>query len=373
MAVSPASAGRPLRKRLASRITRAHRAPPGSAPDALLPPAEATATSARVLQYDANTCSESTPGNAATVAAVKAHKQTHWVDVQGLADAGFIGELGEAAGLHPLAIADLVHTRQRPKVDIFDDHVIVVLRMPQAGGNSRSEQVTLVVREHCVISFQEAAGDCFDPVRERLRSGLGRIRTAGADYLAYALLDAVIDSYFPVLEAFGDRAEHVEERVLSSTVEAGEIHLLKRELLELRHAIWPLRELLASLLRDDTPVFRKATRLYLRDCADHAFQLMDIIEIYREISSGLVDLHLSSVSNRMNETMKVLTIIATIFIPMTFIAGVYGMNFDRASGLNMPELGWRYGYLFALGLMAVSAAGIVWLFRRNGWIGKRRQ
>ena len=127
------------------------------------------------------------------------------------------------------------------------------------------------------------------------------------------------------------------------------------------------------MLRDDTPVFRKATRLYLRDCADHAFQLMDIIEIYREISSGLVDLHLSSVSNRMNETMKVLTIIATIFIPMTFIAGVYGMNFDRASGLNMPELGWRYGYLFALGLMAVSAAGIVWLFRRNGWIGKRRQ
>jgi magnesium transporter len=230
--------------------------------------------------------------------------------------------------------------------------------------------MTLIVCDRFVLTFQERPGDCFDPVRERLRSGLGRIRSAGSDYLAYALIDMLIDSYFPLLESYGQRTEQIEERVLTNPAPThiGEIHLLKRELLDLRHAIWPLRDVLSALLRDDIPIIKKATRIYLRDCADHAFQLMDILEVYREIASGLVDLHLSSLSNRMNEVMKVLTVIATIFIPMTFIAGVYGMNFDRTSPFNLPELSWRYGYVFALTLMAGSAAFIVSLLYRRGWI-----
>ncbi len=360
---------------LARRRSRAHRAPPGSAPDTLLAPAEATSTSARLMQFDAAGCDESNPDDEGVIAALRSPQRTQWIDIQGFANTQLIDELGKAAGMHPLAVADLVHTHQRPKVDIYENYLVVVMRMPQREGKSRSEQVTLVVRNNCLISFQERAGDCFDPVRERLRSGLGRIRTAGADYLAYTLIDALIDSFFPVLEAYGEQTEMIEERVLNSSAPAQikDIHLLKRDLLELRHAVWPLRELVASLLRDDTPVIKKSTRVYLRDCADHAFQLLDILEVYREIASGLVDLHLSSVSNRMNEAMKVLTIIATIFIPMTFIAGVYGMNFDRASAFNMPELGWRYGYVFALGLMAAAATGIVLLLRRKGWLGSRRE
>ena len=209
-------------------------------------------------------------------------------------------------------------------------------------------------------------------MRERLRNGRGRLRSASADYLAYALIDAVVDGYFPVLETYGEMVEDLEHEVISDpgTDAITRIHTLKRDLLVLRRAIWPQRELLSTLLREDTPFIGADTRIYLRDCYDHAFQLMDMVEIYREVVTGLVDVYLSSVSNRMNEIMKVLTVIATIFMPLGFIASLYGMNFDRdVSPLNMPELGWYWGYPFALAVMVAVAGGLMLYFRRRNWIG----
>ena len=239
-----------------------------------------------------------------------------------------------------------------------------------------TEQLSLVVGKDFVLTLQERPGDCFDPVRARLRQDPSRMRTHGADYLAYALLDALIDSYFPVLEHFG---EALENSGAGGRGAAGPgpgrraSTRLKRDLLELRRALWPLREIMSHLLRDETPFIGAATRVYLRDCDDHVFQLMDMLEIDREVASGLMDLHLSSVSLRTNEIMKVLTIIATIFIPLGFIAGVYGMNFKpEVSPWNMPELDWYFGYPFALGLMLAVALGLLGYFWRKGWIGRRR-
>jgi magnesium transporter len=225
-----------------------------------------------------------------------------------------------------------------------------------------------------LLTFQERTGDCFDLVRDRIRRRRGHIRERKADYLAYALLDAVIDGYFPVLEACGERLESLEDAVLDkpSGEQSAQIHEMKRDLLTLRRAIWPQREMINALTRDSSAHVSDQTRVYLRDCYDHTIQLMDMLETYREIASGLVDVYLSSVSARMNEIMKLLTIIATIFIPLGFIAGLYGMNFDTGvSPWNMPELSWRWGYPFALGLMAVVAIGLLLFFRKRGWIGGR--
>lgn len=357
---------------LSRRKKKANRAPPGTSPDTLVAAAEAHPTELAVMHYDKDRCRES---GRAPVAELFQGAGIRWIDVRGLADLELVNELGRALELHPLVIADIVHTHQRAKVELYDSHVVVVMRMPSVGGDELSEQLTLILTRNAVVTFQERPGDCFESVRTRLRSGAGRIRKSGADYLAYTLIDAVLDSYFPVLERCGERAENVEEQVLTRAAPGhiGDIHLLKRELLELRHAIWPLREVVSTLMRDDVRLIRKETRVFLRDCADHAFQLLDILEVYREIASGLVDLQLTTISNRMNEAMKVLAIIGTIFIPMTFIAGVYGMNFDRgASPMNMPELGWKYGYLYALGLMAASGILIAWLLFKRGWLDPRR-
>jgi magnesium transporter len=235
-----------------------------------------------------------------------------------------------------------------------------------------SEQISIFVGKNFVLTFQEREGDCFEPVRERIRAGRGRIRKEGPDYLTYAIIDAVVDNYFPILEHYGERIEGLEAEVITSTTDEtiAKIHDIKRDLLSLRRAIWPKREALSALSREPQPVFSDETRVYLRDCYDHTVQLMDMVETYRELASGLMDVYLTSVSNRMNEVMKVLTIIATIFIPLGFVAGVYGMNFNQeTSAFNMPELGWKYGYLYCLGLMAVIAAGLLVYFRRKGWLG----
>ena len=324
------------------------------------------------MTWDAQALRESPLGDLADLAGLRGGSRMAWVDVQGLADLTRVRAIGEAFGLHSLVISDVIHTHQRPKTEIYDDYLVVVLRMPRdEEGPFRHEQLVLVIGEGFVLSFQEWPGDCFEPVRARLRAGKGRIRAGGADYLAYALIDAVIDSYFPVLERAGEKTEDIEDRVVANPSPdlVGDIHLLKRELLDLRRAIWPLREVIGGLLRDGVPVIQRETHVYLRDCADHAFQLLDMLEVYREIAAGLVDLHLSSLSNRLNEVMKVLTVIATIFMPLTFVTGLYGMNFDRVSPFNMPELGWRFGYPFALGLMAASAIVMLVWFRRRGWLG----
>jgi len=251
-----------------------------------------------------------------------------------------------------------------------------VLRMPEFGVPLRLEQMSVFFGKDFVVTFQEDPGDPLDPVRERLRHNRGRIRSLGPDYLAYAIIDAIVDHYFPVLESFADRIDELEEDVLG--VQApnvlGPLQDIRRELLLLRRAVWPLREMIGSLARDDCEgLVSRKTVPYLRDCQDHAAQLMDVLESCRELSTALMDAYISSVALRTNDVMRVLTIMSTIFIPLTFIAGIYGMNFDPStSPLNMPELRWPLGYPFALGLMAITALALVFFFRRKGWLGSSK-
>ncbi|HEY5598746.1 MAG TPA: magnesium/cobalt transporter CorA, partial [Kiloniellales bacterium] len=298
-----------------------------------------------------------------------------WVNVDGLRDLDFIRAIGEMFGLHRLALEDVVNVHQRPKVEEYEDHLFVVSRMIAVDDAPHTEQISLFLGDGYLLTFQETVGDCFDPVRDRIRRHRGLIRESGADYLTYALLDAVIDGYFPVLEDYGEELEILEDTVLAAPLRehVGQIHEMKRNFLTLRRAIWPQREMISALSRNTSKQVSDQTRVYLRDCYDHTIQLIDILETYREVASGLVDVYLSSVSARMNEIMKVLTIIATIFIPLGFIAGVYGMNFNQGvSPWNMPELSWYFGYPVALGLMAAVAGGLLFFFRRRGWLGGDR-
>ncbi len=295
-----------------------------------------------------------------------------WVNVDGLGDNRTLQELADIFHIHHLALEDVVHVHQRSKVEEYDRNLFVVARMVQVSeGGLTTEQLSLFLGDGYLVSFQERKGDCLDPVRERIRGNKGRIRRSGADYLAYAVLDAVVDAWFPVLEEYGERLEGLEETILlrPDYTTVSTIHRVKRDLLDMRRTVWPTRETVNSLIREEDRV-KAETRLYLRDCYDHVIQVIDMVESYRDMASGLMDFYLSSVSNRMNEVMKVLTIIATIFIPLTFIAGIYGMNFNpEASPWNMPELNWRYGYVTVWGLMLILAGGMVYLFRRRGWLG----
>jgi len=291
-----------------------------------------------------------------------------WLNFSGLADVEVIRQLGEAFGLHPLVLEDILNTGQRPKLELYDDYVYLVLKMVYRGehGNEISyEQISLVLGKNYVLSFQEREGDVFNGIRDRIRNNKGRLRKSGADYLVYSLVDAVVDNYFPALEMVGDRVEGIEER-LSENPDPdllGEIYRLKRENLFLRKSIWPIREVVAALMRQDTELVSPSTNTYLRDVYDHSIQVMDVVETYADMLSGLLDVYMSTVSNRMNEIMKTLTIIATIFIPLTFIVGLYGMNFKY-----MPELTNKLAYpLILLGMVGVSAL-MVYYFRRKGWL-----
>ena len=294
-----------------------------------------------------------------------------WVNVEGLADIELIRALGQRFALHDLALEDTLNTHQRPKSEEYEAHHFLVARMPTIGDFPHTEQIALFVGTDFVICFQEKPGDCFDPVRSRLRDPKSRLRASGPDYLAYALVDAVIDSYFPILERLGDELETLEEDALADSRPGvmDRIHNAKRDVIELRRAIWPHREMVNTLLRDESRYFGDRTRIFFRDCYDHVAQLMDVVEIDREFVSDLYEVHLSRVNLRMNEIMKLLTIIATIFIPLGFIASLYGMNFDTGiSPWNMPELKWIYGYPFALALMAAVGGGLVYYMTRLGWL-----
>ncbi|HMB68541.1 MAG TPA: magnesium/cobalt transporter CorA, partial [bacterium] len=293
-----------------------------------------------------------------------------WVNVNGLGDSDLLELIGDVFGLHRLALEDVINVGQRPKVEDYGDHLFLVTRMP-LGDGTRTEQAAMFLGKDFLLTFQETPGDPLDTVRSRIREGRPRIRAAGPDYLAYAVLDAIVDAYFPVLDELGDALEGIEEEILSSSRGAviADLHNVKRELTSIRRVILPVRESLGTLFRDENPVITEPTRLYLRDVVDHSFQVMELAETYRDTASGLIDLHLTLVSNRMNDIMKVLTIIATIFIPLGFIAGLYGMNFDGGiSPWNMPELRWPFGYPFALGLMAAVAGAMVMYFRRKDWL-----
>ena len=291
-----------------------------------------------------------------------------WINVDGVHDVAIIQSLGEMFRIHPLVQEDIVNTGQRTKVDSYDGALFLTLKMlsqEASGGSFRSEQVSLFVRPGLVISFQEQEGDVFDPIRERLRQGKGQVRRRGSDYLAYCLIDAIVDHYFVILEALEDRIQPLEEAVVETPEPQvmQSIQAVKRELIFLRRTLWPLREMLARLEREDTSIVRKDTVPFLRDVHDHTIQVIEILESFQEIVSSLLDIYMTSISNRMNAIMKVLTIIATIFIPLTFIAGVYGMNFRF-----MPELEWRWGYPAVLGFMAAVFVGMLVFFRRKKWL-----
>jgi magnesium transporter len=363
------------------RYGQRRRTAPGSPPGALVVDPGAPAPRMQAFRYGPDTFEESPDVSLDEATAAVADGQRLWLNVDGLGHADTLRRIGERFRLHPLALEDVINVHQRPKFEAYDDHLFLILRMPLAGPGApapqtavlRTEQVAVCLGRGHVVTFQEAAGDAFEPVRQRLRNQASALRRRGSDYLAYALVDAAVDAYFPLLEAYGERLEALEADVIGRPERdhVAAIHDLKRDLLTLRRAVWPMRDMLAALRRDDTELIDDHTRVYLRDCEDHTVQLIDMIETYREIASGLVDIHLSSVSNRMNEVMKVLTIIATIFIPLTFVAGIYGMNFDPTVGpWSMPELGWRYGYPAVLGAMLVVALGLVAWFRRMGWIGR---
>jgi magnesium transporter len=291
-----------------------------------------------------------------------------WINVDGVHDSEVVGRIGNHFGIHPLILEDIMNTAQRPKMEDMEGYIFVVLRMLSLAGKKRdvvSEQVSLILGSNFVISFQEKEGDVFDSVRDRIRTGKGRLRKMGPDYLAYALLDAIVDNYFLLLEKLGEKVEDIEEELVSDpgrkTLQ--DIHVLKREMIYLRKSVWPLREVISGLERIESDLIRESTGIFLRDIYDHTIQVIDTVETYRDMLSGMLDMYLSSVSNRMNEVMKVLTIIATIFIPLTFIAGIYGMNFRY-----MPELGWRWAYFVVLGFMLAVGISMLVFFRRKKWM-----
>ncbi|MBW4579414.1 MAG: magnesium/cobalt transporter CorA [Tildeniella nuda ZEHNDER 1965/U140] len=297
-----------------------------------------------------------------------------WVDVKGLGSEDVLRRLGKVFSLHPLVLEDIVNVPQRPKIEEYDEQLLIIARMvtmKSSGNGFVSEQVSLVLGRHYLLTVQEEPDyDCFGPVSERIRTNKGTIRKHGADYLAYALLDSIIDGFFPVLEEYGEKIEDLEAEVVENpsrqTLE--KIHAIKRELLGLRRAIWPQRDAINALIRDGNALISPDVTIYLRDCYDHAIQVLDMVETYRELAASLMDVYLSSVSNKMNEIMKLLTVISSIFIPLTFIAGIYGMNFNtEKSPFNMPELNWYWGYPLAMGFMALIAFGMVFLFWRRGW------
>lgn len=290
-----------------------------------------------------------------------------WINVSGIHDVAAIGTLGEAFNIHSLVLEDIVNTGHRPKLDDYDDYLFVVLKMLYSDSDKviQHEQISLIVGKGYVISFQEVALDVFDPVRERIRKGRGRIRTQGSDYLAYALMDTVVDHYFKILEDLGETIEDLQDTLIQEPAPDTllVIQNLKREMLFIRKSLWPLREVISTLVRGESQLISKDVILFFRDVYDHTIQVIDTVETFRDMLSGILDIYLSSISNKMNEVMKVLTIIATIFIPMTFIAGVYGMNFEL-----MPELKWKYAYLVFWLLMLVVFVSMLIYFKRRKWL-----
>ena len=322
----------------------------------------------RILDYDESQFEEK---EAKTVEECFPFKDTPtitWINIDGIHEVEIIEKIGKHFGFHPLLLEDILNTEQRPKMEDHEDYIFIVVKMlyyDEEEHEIEAEQVSIILGSNFVISFQEKEDDVFNFVRDRIRNGKGRIRKAGADFLAYALVDAIVDHYFVIMEKIGEEIEVMEEELVTNpspeTLQA--IHNLKREMISLRKSVWPVREVISGLERAESPLIHESTCIYLRDVYDHTIQVMDSVETFRDMVSGMLDIYLSSVSNKMNEVMKVLTIIATIFIPLTFIAGIYGMNFQY-----MPELQSKWGYpLVWLVMIAVLSSMIVY-FKRKRWL-----
>ena len=298
---------------------------------------------------------------------LKSDATVSWINLDGIHDISYVEAFGKAFDLHSLALEDILNTGHPPKFEEFDNCALIITKMfyfDEETFRIQAEQISLVLTAENVLTFQERPGDVFDGVRERLKRKSGRIRQRGPDYLAYTLIDSVVDSYFHVLEKIGDRLDYLETQLIDRPTQEllQQVHQMKGQLIFLRKAVWPMREVVGSLLHSESELLDESTNVFLRDLYDHAIQVLDTVESFRETASGLVDLYMSSVSQRMNEVMQVLTIMASIFIPLTFIAGIYGMNFEL-----MPELKWRYGYPMVWGLMLLCGVGMLWFFKRKKW------
>ncbi|MBI5115014.1 magnesium/cobalt transporter CorA [Candidatus Poribacteria bacterium] len=323
----------------------------------------------RIMSYDENDFEETQVRTIDECVRFKDAPHVTWIDVEGIHQIEIFEKIGSCYGVHPLVLEDILNTDQRPKMDEYEDYAYVVVKMlslDQKSGAVNVEQVSLILGRSFVISFQEAeGGDVFDPVRERIRKQKGRIRSLGADYLVYSLLDVIVDNYFVILEKLGEQIESLEDDLIANptTKALTTVHNLKREMIFLRRSVWPLREVIDRLESLESSLINEPTRIFLRDVYDHTIHIIDTIETFREMLSGMLDIYLSSMSNKMNEIMKVLTIIATIFMPLSFIAGVYGMNFK-----HMPELEWRWGYFGALLIMLLTCLAMLMYFKRKKWL-----
>lgn len=321
-----------------------------------------------VFDYSASKAEEKICSSVEETFTYRDTKSVTWINIDGIHNVNIIEKLGKHFNIHPLILEDIMNTNQRPKVEDMEEFLFVILRMHTHNSGAddfNTEQVSILITQNCVISLQEQEGDLFDPIRERLRTGKGKIRSMGTDYLAYTLIDTMVDNFFLVLEQIGEQTENLENEVIENPVPEvlQKLHVLKRNLLFLRKSVWPLREGITKLQRTESSLITPSTNIYLRDLYDHTIQIIDMVETMRDIITGLLDMYLSNISNKMNEVMKVLTIIATIFIPLTFIAGIYGMNFEY-----MPELQLRWGYFAVLGLMGVIVIGMVWFFWKKKWL-----
>ncbi|MDD5349828.1 MAG: magnesium/cobalt transporter CorA [Chthoniobacteraceae bacterium] len=341
--------------------------PPGTPPATLVPGAKAPVLT--LIQYDGNAYEERRVEKVEDLFGCRASGKVNWIDLDGLGDVEALNRLGAHFGLHPLALEDVLHAPQRPKIEEYPGHFFIVTQIPVWNGDAAEvvfEQASLFFGADFLITIQEnPATDIFGPVRTRLRSGRGFARTRGHDYLAYAILDSIVDQYFPLLERLGESIETLEDDLLERPSREGlvRLHTLKRSLMRLRRNIWPLRDLFATLTRDESTLVSADTKLFLRDCYDHAVRLMDVVETYRDLTASMMDIYLSSVGMRTNEVMRVLTVVSTIFIPLTFLAGVYGMNFEAIPGAKSPV-----GFWICVAAMGTLAIGMLTLFRSKKWI-----
>lgn len=346
----------------------------GARPGTLVIPKESPRPTVRAMFYCGATFDERSIENLDELKQALRGETVAWVDVQGFGDRTVMKKVGSIFGLHPLLLEDVVNVPQRPKTEQYENQVLIVVRMVRVKDEEERirdridmEQVSIVLAENYVITFQERHGDVLDPIRRRLRGGKGIIRNQKSDYLAYAIADTIIDGYYPVLESVGDELESMEEEVIRdpSPEVLGKLNELKNQLINLRRAVWPQRDAINSLVRGDYPLISEDVRLYLRDTHDHCIQTSEVAEMFREMAAGLMNTYLSSVANRTNDVMKVLTIMASVFIPLTFMAGIYGMNFE-----HMPELHYRYSYPLLWLAMTLTCAGMLVFFWRKGWIGR---
>jgi len=355
-------------------MLRLHYQPPGTAPGTLVKREDAAQEKSEyfLMQYDLDSTYETKPESVEELFQKLDSDKVNWIDVRGLGDLDLLRALAEKFHFHRLAIEDIL-TSQRPKIERFHDHIFVIVDVPSedSAGEVVITQTALFLGKDYVVTIQEdMAHDHFEPIRERLRAGRGYARERGTDYLTYAILDTVIDLMFPVLENAGDTIEELEDEMLEhpdrNTLRR--LYDVKRVLLQLRRAVWPAREIFNAMLRDDTGLITPGSQFFLRDCYEHTVQIIELIENYRDITSGLMDLYLSSLGQRTNDIMRVLTVISSVFIPLTFLAGVYGMNFDTDSPFNMPELDLRFGYLYCLLLMFGISLAMVAFFKGKKWL-----